>query len=102
MYRHSIYNMQMIQSFKCGDTEVLHQRRRVARWVSIEAVARRKLDQLNAAADLSFLRVPPGNRLKALKGDRAGQYSIRINDQFRLCFVWAEQGPENVEIVDYH
>jgi proteic killer suppression protein len=92
----------MIQSFACADTERLFRRVRVARFTSIEAVARRKLDQLNAAATLNFLRVPPGNRLKALKGNLAGQHSIRINDQFRLCFVWAAQGPEHVEIVDYH
>jgi toxin HigB-1 len=92
----------MIQSFACADTERLFNRVRVARFASVEAVARRKLDQLHAATALSFLRVPPGNRLKALKGDRAGQHSIRINDQFRLCFVWGAQGPENVEIVDYH
>src|ERR1017187_9276147 len=101
-YRGSRYNTPMIQSFACADTERLFNRVRVARFASIEAVARRKLDQLNAAADLSFLRVPPGNRLKSLKGDRAGQYSIRINDQFRVCFVWGTQGPENVEIVDCH
>ena len=74
----------------------------MARFAAIESVARRKLDQLNAAADLRFLRVPPGNRLEALKGDRAGQHSIRINDQFRLCFVWTAHGAESVEIVDYH
>jgi toxin HigB-1 len=74
----------------------------VARFASVESVARRKLDQLNAATTLSFLRAPPGNRLKALKADRSGQHSIRINDQYRLCFVWSAQGPENVEIVDYH
>jgi proteic killer suppression protein len=92
----------MIQSFVCADTERIFKRVRVARFASFEAVARRKLDQLNAATTLSFLRVPPGNRLKALKGDRAGQYSIRVNDQFRICFVWGAQGPENVELVDYH
>ena len=92
----------MIQSFACTDTERLFRRLRVARFASIEAVARRKLDQVNAAATLSFLRVPPGNRLEALRGNRAGQHSIRVNDQFRLCFVWTPQGPENVEIVDYH
>jgi toxin HigB-1 len=92
----------MIQSFACADTERLFKRMRVARFASIEAVARRKLDQLNAAATLSFLRVPPGNRLEALKGNRAGQHSIRVNDQFRLCFVWTAQGPERVELVDYH
>ena len=100
--RRSRYNTQMIQSFVCGDTERLFKRLRVPRFATIESVARRKLDQLNAAEALSFLRVPPGNRLKALKGDRAGQYSIRVNDQFRLCFVWAAHGPENVELVDYH
>jgi len=74
----------------------------VKRFVNIEAVARRKLVQLNAAATLDFLRAPPGNRLEALSGDRAGQHSIRINDQFRVCFVWTAQGPKDVEIVDYH
>jgi proteic killer suppression protein len=92
----------MIQSFACADTERLFRRIRVGRFANIEAAARRKLDQLNAAATLRFLRVPPGNRLEALKGDRAGQHSIRINDQYRLCFVWSAQGPENVELVDYH
>jgi proteic killer suppression protein len=65
-------------------------------------VARRKLRYLNAAADLGDLRSPPGNRLEALAGDRKGQHSIRINDQFRLCFVWTAEGPAEVEIVDYH
>jgi toxin HigB-1 len=102
VYRHSIYNMPMIQSFKCGDTEVLHQRRRVARWVNIEAVARRKLDQLDAASELRDLGSPPGNRLEALSGNRKGQHSIRVNDQFRVCFAWMPQGPKDVEIVDYH
>ena len=92
----------MIQSFKCGDTEALHQRRRVARWTNIEAVARRKLDQLAAAGELIDLASPPGNRLEALAGNRKGQHSIRVNDQFRVCFVWTPQGPKNVEIVDYH
>lgn len=64
--------------------------------------ARRKLDQLNQAAVLEDLRVPPGNRLEALKGDRGGQYSIRINDQYRVCFRWTDRGPEDVEITDYH
>jgi len=65
-------------------------------------VARRKLRYLNAAADLGDLRSPPGNRLEALAGDRQGQHSIRINDQFRVCFVWTAEGPVEVEIVDYH
>lgn len=92
----------MIQSFKCSDTQTLFHRKRVKRFVNIEAVARRKLAQLDAAATLDFLRAPPGNQLEALKGDRAGQHSIRINDQFRVCFVWTAQGPKDVEIVDYH
>jgi len=65
-------------------------------------VARRKLDQLNQAHALEDLRVPPGNRLETLRGDRKGQHSIRVNDQFRVCFVWTEAGPRDVEIVDYH
>ncbi|WP_254564322.1 type II toxin-antitoxin system RelE/ParE family toxin [Oscillatoria sp. HE19RPO] len=65
-------------------------------------VAQRKLDQLDSVISLDELRVPPGNRLEALGGSRNGQYSIRINDQYRICFVWSEQGPEEVEIVDYH
>jgi toxin HigB-1 len=90
-----------IQSFKCSDTEGLHLRRRVARFVNIESVARRKLAQLDAAATLDFMRVPPGYPLEALKGNRSGQHSVRINDQWRLCFVWTAQGPRDVEIVDY-
>jgi toxin HigB-1 len=92
----------VILSFKCPDTEALHQRHRVTRWVNIEAVARRKLDQLDAAGELRDLAAPPGNRLEALKGNRRGQHSIRVNDQFRVCFVWTVQGPRDVEIVDYH
>jgi proteic killer suppression protein len=65
-------------------------------------IAARKLDQLDSVESLDALRIPPGNRLEALKRDRAGQYSIRINDQYRICFVWHEDGPGNVEIVDYH
>jgi len=65
-------------------------------------IAQRKLDLLNAVISLSSLRLPPGNRLESLKGDRTGQYSIRINDQFRICFFWTEEGPEQVEITDYH
>ncbi len=92
----------MILSFKCTDTAVLHRRRRVARWVNIEAVARRKLDQLGAASVLIDMASPPGNRLEALSGNRKGQHSIRVNDQFRVCFVWTLQGLKDVEIVDYH
>ena len=74
----------------------------VGRFASIAAVARRKLRQLEIAGRLSDLRVPPGNRLETLKGDRAGQHSIRVNDQFRLCFRWTDTGVDDVEIVDYH
>ena len=91
-----------IRSFKCTDTQKLFNRERVRRFVNIEAVARRKLEQLDWAGVLNDLRVPPGNRLEALSGDRAGQHSIRINDQFRVCFVWAVDGAQDVEIVDYH
>lgn len=92
----------MIVSFRCAHTEALANGRRVKRFVNIEAVARRKLRQLQVAARLEDLRVPPGNRLESLKGGRAGQYSIRVNEQFRVCFRWTEAGAEDVEIVDYH
>jgi len=92
----------MIISFKCADTETLANGRPVKRFVNIESVARRKLRQLQIAGGLEDLRVPPGNRLEALKGDRAGQHSIRVNDQYRVCFRWTAAGAEDVEIVDYH
>jgi len=92
----------MIVSFKDGDTEKLAGGRRVKRFQSIEAVARRKLRQLEIAGRLDDLRVPPGNRLEQLRGDRAGQHSIRINDQYRVCFRWTSGGAEDVEIADYH
>jgi proteic killer suppression protein len=92
----------VIVSFKSAETEALANGWRVKRFESIEVVARRKLRQLQIAGRLQDLRVPPGNRLEALKGNRAGQYSIRVNDQFRVCFRWTAAGAEDVEIVDYH
>jgi proteic killer suppression protein len=91
-----------IKSFKCADTESLFKRQRVKRFANIESLARRKLEQLEWAGALDDLRVPPGNRLEALKHNRAGQHSIRINEQFRVCFIWTPEGPVDVEIVDYH
>lgn len=90
-----------IKSFRCADTERLFNRIPATRFVNIANVARRKLEQLDWAGALNDLRAPPGNRLEALHGDRAGQHSIRINDQFRLCFRWRE-GADDVEIVDCH
>ncbi len=92
----------MIRSFRCAETLGLFEGRRSRRFNAIRAVAERKLAMLDAAAHLDDLRSPPGNRLEALVGDRAGQHSIRINDQFRICFRWTAAGPEDVEIVDYH
>lgn len=91
-----------IRSFKSADTESLFNGARVRRFVNIEAVAMRKLAMLNRASRLDDLRVPPGNRLEALKGKLAGLHSIRVNDQYRVCFRWTPEGPEDVEIVDYH
>ena len=91
----------MIKSFRCKDTEALADDQAVKRFGGIERTARRKLEMLASAARLDDLRVPPGNRLEALKGDRKGQHSIRINDQWRICFRWSD-GAEDVEIVDYH
>lgn len=97
----------MIQSFKGQGTEDVFngENTRTARKVCPETlwrVATRKLDQLDSVSALQELRIPPGNHLEPLSGDRAGQYSIRINDQYRICFIWTDQGPDQVEIVDYH
>ena len=92
----------VIRSFRCAETAALARGERVKRFVNIAEVARRKLRQLEIADRLGDLRVPPGNRLEALQGDRAGQHSVRVNNQFRVCFRWASGGAEDVEIVDYH
>lgn len=92
----------MISSFKCKDTEELYQTGSNKRFLPILRVALRKLDMLAAATSVETLRVPPGNRLERLEGKRKGQWSIRINDQWRLCFDWSGTEAENVEIVDYH
>ena len=92
----------MIRSFRCKDTKELVSGVSVRRFVSIERVALRKIRQLQVAKSLEDLRVPPGNKLEALKGDRRGQHSIRVNDKYRICFRWTAAGAESVEIVDYH
>lgn len=92
----------MILSFANKDTEALWQRQSVRRFRAFERVALRKLAQIDASSSLDDLRFPPGNRLEALKGSRQGQVSLRINDQWRICFRWRNGGAEDVEIVDYH
>ena len=91
-----------ILSFKCPDTQRLFTSGKTRRFANIQSVAERKLAQLDAAMSLEILRSPPGNRLEPLSGDRQGQHSIRINDQWRVCFVWTDKGVADVEIVDYH
>ena len=92
----------MIRTFRNKDTEALFRGRRVKRFQPFRSAAERKLIMIEAATALSSLASPPGNRLEALSGDRRGQHSIRINDQWRICFVWKEDGAHEVEIVDYH
>jgi proteic killer suppression protein len=92
----------MIQSFKDLASQELFIGRRQRNFANLAKTALRKLDQIEAAVDLNELKEPPGNRLEALKGDRTGQHSIRINDQFRVCFVWKADGAHDVEITDYH
>ncbi len=92
----------MIKSFRSKETDRLFNRLRSRRWQSVAAVARRKLELLNAATSLDELRIPPGNRLETLKGDRRGEHSLRINDQWRIPFVWREGDAHEVEITDYH
>lgn len=91
-----------IRSFRCADTEALFEAKSPRRFRNIERVAQRKLQMLDDAVELRDLKSPPGNRLEALRHDRAGQHSIRINDQWRICFVWTKSGPQSVEIIDYH
>jgi toxin HigB-1 len=92
----------VIKTFRCKDTERLYHRERMKRFAAIELVARRKLRQIDSATELRDLASPPGNRLEALRGDREGQHSIRINDQWRICFSWRNGDAFNIEIVDYH
>jgi proteic killer suppression protein len=92
----------VIRTFRCADTEQLFRRETVRKFRAIERPALRKLDMLDAAPDLRTLASLPGNRFESLKGDRRGQYSIRVNDQWRICFIWRDGHAYEVEIVDYH
>lgn len=92
----------MIVSYRDKDAERLSRGMRIPRYRAFERQTLRKLRQLEIAGNLNDLRIPPGNHLEALSGDREGQYSIRINEQFRICFSWTPMGPQDVEIVDYH
>ena len=92
----------MIHSFRCPDTDALFHSKAVRRFKNVERVARCKLLQLHATTGLANLRIPPGNQLEALRGDRKGQHSVHINDQWRICFFWQDDGAHDVEIVDYH
>ncbi len=92
----------MIRSFKNKETQYLFEEGKTTKFANIIKAATRKLVMLDAAVELKDLKSPPGNRLEPLRGDREGQHSIRINDQWRLCFTWTDNGPEAVEICDYH
>lgn len=92
----------MISHFSCKETQLFFEGKRIRRFIPFEKVAMRKLQQLNAATELNFLKIPPGNHLEQLSGDRKGQYSIRINDQWRICFTWLNGHATDAEIVDYH
>ena len=92
----------MIRNFRCADTQALFETGKCRRFAGISDVATRKLAQLDAAHTLEFLRSPPGNKLEALRGNRVGQYGIRVHGQYRLCFRWTAMGPADVEMVDYH
>ena len=92
----------MIKGFRCGETQKVFERRNSRKFAAIQRVALRKLLMLDAAESLQDLRVPPANRLEKLSGDRTGQHSIRVNDQWRLCFRWKSGNAQDVEIVDYH
>jgi len=109
MYRVPVYDtsalareVPMLKTFKNKETQQIAQGKRVKAWVNIERQIQRKLDYLKAAAELDDLKAPPGNRLEALKGDRKGQFSIRINDQYRICFKWEDGDAYDVEVTDYH
>lgn len=91
-----------ILSFKCKQTKKLFEGKTAPRFANFRSSAERKLQLLDSAATLDFLRSPPGNHLEALSGKRKGEYSLRVNAQFRICFVWTENGPKDVEIIDYH
>lgn len=92
----------MIRTFRCKDTQALFEGRCPHQWLAVRAQAERRLAQLDAAVTLDFLRAPPSNRLEPLKGDRQGQWSIRVNDRWRVCFTWRDGDAHDVEIVDYH